>query len=401
MVFFFSIVLFSNACAVTSINLTSPVNTTMTNNASISFIFAHIGTGSANCVLLINGAFAGKTEAFSGYPSAINASPSEGNHTWSVECADKSTMESEKFHLFVDRTPPLAPVTAAPERAYLNDKINVTCPGTIVVYRPDGTLSGDTALIFSDTKTNGTYTVKCTFSDIAGNKQDNRTSFEIVPDKSLLHRNPNETHAWQSVAKGSIIESMINNAKIDVKKVSMEFNSSAELAKLSVEKLIEGAPKPPEESVYSFHRIDVNVPEKIRKATIEFEVDNDWIGDVLPLIQKLNNVTWEKIPVSLMQKYSKKTRFYAVTEGLSVFAITSRSLPTATMTTTLAKTDQATTTILKYCGNGKCEGDEETANGANFCPADCAIAQEKKLDVVIYVVIGLVVLGGGLFFFMR
>lgn len=402
LVFFLSIALFSNAYAVTSINLTLPDNNTVTNNVSLSFHFAHIGTGSANCALLIGGAFAGKTEAFSGYPSVINSSPSEGNHTWSVECTDKNTLESGKFIVFVDRTPPLAPVTASPERAYLNDKISITCPGTIVVYRPDGTQSGDSSLVFSDTKANGTYTVKCTAKDWAGNKMDNRTAFEIVPDKSLLYRNPNETEIWQSVATGAVMESVIQNTKIDVRKVILEFNGSAESVKLGVEKLAEGYSKSPEESVYSFHRIETNYPGKILKATIEFEVDNLWLEDhsiSLPLFQRLNNQTWEKITVSLMQKYPKKTRFFAVANGLSIFAITSQSPLSTSTTIAAAQTDQTATTILKYCGNGQCEGDE--ANDANYCPADCSVAQEKKRDIIVYVVIGLIVLGSVLFFFMR
>ncbi|MBI5355866.1 MAG: hypothetical protein HZB68_05415, partial [Candidatus Aenigmarchaeota archaeon] len=59
------------------------------------------------------------------------------------------------------------------------------------------------------------------------------------------------------------------------------------------------------------------------------------------------------------------------------------------------------TTLLRYCGDAKCDGDESKAASGSFCPADCIVSQGKKVDIVIYVIIGLVILGGALFFFMR
>lgn len=308
-------------------------------------------------------------------------------------------------------------LSVSPQNAFLYSTMTITCNGTITVTRPDTTISYDHGPAFKDTGREGIYNVRCE-EYIGSNLSINTSAFEILRNtgQKPFTPNPNQSRVWDVAANGTSLDFVLDNPKIEVKRVRVDLNGSSEKVSISVSKLLD---KPsiaePKEKIYSYLQIDTaNVEGNINQARIDFEVEKDWMtynGVSKALLQRFDSKTgsWERLDTRYVSENVYNIRYTSLTQRLSLFAITEEgTAPTTTTTVTPTTTVPASggqsgnqtqgqsQAIVESCGNGVCAAGETKKS----CPADC-LPKEKKQNYIIYIAIGLALALGFFFFFMK
>lgn len=120
----------------------------------------------------------------------------------------------------------------------------------------------------------------------------------------------------------------IKREEIDVRKVSVQVDENVEDMEVTVKRL---ARKPaeiekPDTPVYSYIEIDSTQKDKIKKADIEFRVDESWINaqgktDEDVRLNHFKDGKWEELKTKKTGKDGNNVKYTAETEGFSVFVI--------------------------------------------------------------------------------